>query len=48
MNTVAPAFSTAIVFSGTPPTAPTCPSGLIVPVAATLVPPVTETLRARP
>ena len=39
-NTWAPAFSTATVFSCTPPTSPTSPCGSIVPVAATRWPPV--------
>ena len=39
---VAPAFSTATVFWATPPTSPTSPEASIVPVAATLWPPVSD------
>ncbi len=39
---LAPAFSTATVFWGTPPTSPTSPWSSIVPVAATMRPPVSE------
>ena len=43
-NTVAPARSTAMVFSATPPTSPTLPCGSIVPVAATIRWPVRRPL----
>ena len=43
-KTVAPARSTAIVFSATPPTSPTLPFWSIVPVAATTWPPVSRPL----
>ena len=39
---VAPAFSTATVFWGTPPTSPTSPWLSMVPVAATVWPPVSD------
>ena len=41
---MAPAFSTATVFWGTPPTSPTLPWLSMVPVAATVCPPVSEPL----
>ena len=41
-KTDAPARSTATVFCSTPPTSPTVPSGWIVPVAATVRPPVSS------
>ena len=41
---VAPAFSTATVFWATPPTSPTSPWASMVPVAATVWPPVTDPL----
>ena len=43
-KTVAPARSTAMVFSATPPTSPTLPYWSIVPVAATIRFPVSRPL----
>ena len=43
-KTVAPARSTAIVFSATPPTSPTLPFWSMVPVAATIRLPVRRPL----
>ena len=46
-NNFFPAFATASPFSRIPPTGPTLPSGLIIPVIATLLFKLIPSIRAR-